>query len=246
MSDMLQAIKRTRLSEEIMAQLVELVRHGRLRPGERLPSERELAEQLGVSRASVREALRALSLKGLVVSRPGTGTFVATGILEASAVPPEDERALRDIFELRMLLEPPIAALAAQRATPADIERLRAILTEQAEQVQQGITGAEADQAFHSALAEATGNSALLRLSATLMAVLAPTRDERLQTPQRIRLSIQSHQRILDAVAAGNLKEARQAMEEHIGRVDLMLFGLPEGLFSSQEPNNNSPQSTQR
>jgi GntR family transcriptional repressor for pyruvate dehydrogenase complex len=235
MSDMLKAVKRTRLSEEIMAQLVESVRQGKLQPGERLPSERELAEQLGVSRASVREALRALSLKGLVVSRPGAGTFVATGILEASAVPPEDERALRDIFELRMLLEPPIAALAAQRAAPADIERLRAILKEQAEQVQRGITGAEADQSFHSALAEATGNSALLRLSSTLMAVLAPTRDERLQTPQRIRLSLQSHQRILDAVAAGNLKEARQAMEEHIGQVDLMLFGVPKDVFDAHD-----------
>lgn len=234
---MLRAVKRTRLYEEIVAQLAELISQGRLSPGDRLPSERELAEQLRVSRPSVREALRAMEHRGLVVSRPGSGTYIASGstegLLRAFTALAEEEQALQDIFELRMLVEPPIAALAALRATPQDQQRLESILQEQRELLEGERSAAQADVAFHSALAEAAHNQALLRLATALMEVLAPSRDERLQTPQRARLSYLSHQRIAEAVQANDWARARRAMEEHILRVDLALFGLSEEAFAS-------------
>lgn len=226
------AVQRTRLYEEVVAQLAELIRQGELRPADRLPPERELAEQLRVSRAVVREALRVMEQRGLVVSRPGTGTFIAGGSAErlAQAL---THLALEDVFELRMLLEPSIAALAAERATAEDIVRLEAALDDQERLVHLEQSAAGADAAFHAGLAEATHNRALLRLGAVLVEELAASRDESLQPPQRARLSLLSHRRVLAAVKAGAPAEARRAMEEHIRGVDLALFGLPEERFAA-------------
>ena len=233
---MLPSSKKTRLYETIVAQLGQLIQEGKLCPGDRLPPERELAARLQVSRASVREALRSLELQGLLSSRQGSGTFIAAigqeELLRAFAHLAEEGQTLRDIFELRFLLEPPIAAMAARRATPQDIARLEATVKEQEQQIQLGQSGVEADMAFHAALAEATHNQALLRLGATLMEVLAPSRDTHLQTPERSHLSLLSHRRILEAIQAGSATQARKAMEEHVVHVDRVLFGLAEEAFS--------------
>jgi len=228
--------KKTRIYETIVAQLGRLIQEGKLQPGERLPPERELAARLRVSRASVREALRSLELQGLLSSRQGSGTFIAAvsreELLRAFAQLAEEGQTLGDIFELRFLLEPPLAALAARRATPQDIACLDLAVKEQEQQIQLGQSGVEADMAFHAALAEATHNRALLRLGATLMEVLAPSRDTHLQTPERSHLSLLSHRRILEAIQAGSATQARKAMEEHVVHVDRVLFGLAEESFS--------------
>jgi GntR family transcriptional regulator, transcriptional repressor for pyruvate dehydrogenase complex len=233
---MLPSSKKTRIYETIVAQLSQLIQVGTLRPGERLPPERELAARLQVSRASVREALRSLELQGLLSSRQGSGTFIAAvsqeELLRAFARLAEEGQTLREIFELRFLLEPPIAALAARRATPQDIARLEATLKAQEQQIHLGQSGVEADIAFHTALAEATHNGTLLRLGATLMEVLAPSRDTHLQTPERSHLSLLSHQRILEAIKAGSATQAHKAMEDHVVHVDRVLFGLAEEAFS--------------
>jgi GntR family transcriptional repressor for pyruvate dehydrogenase complex len=233
---MLPSGKKTRIYEIIVVQLSELIQDGTLRPGERLPPERELAAQLQVSRASVREALRSLELQGLLSSRQGSGTFIAAisqeELLRAFARLTEEGQTLRDIFELRFLLEPPIAAMAARRATPQDIARLEATLKEQEQQIHLGQSGVEADVAFHAALAQATHNGALLRLGATLMEVLAPSRDTHLQMPERSRLSLLSHRRILEAIQARSVTQARKAMEDHVVHVDRVLFGLAEEALS--------------
>ena len=233
---MLQAIKRTRIYEAVVEQLGQLVREGKLKPGDRLPTERELAAQFRVSRASLREALRGLELRGLVASRQGSGTFIAgvdpEELLRAFNGLTDQEQSLREIFEVRFLLEPPIAALAAQRATPYDLGRLEAALRQQEERVLRDQSGAEADVAFHSALAEATHNQALLQLGAALVGVLAPSRDTRLQTPRRSQISLRSHQGILEAVKAGDAEAARRGMEAHIGQVDRVSFGLRGEVFN--------------
>jgi GntR family transcriptional repressor for pyruvate dehydrogenase complex len=223
----LQKVKRTRLYEAVEAQLAELIRRGELRPGDRLPPEREMAQRMQVSRASVREALRMMERRGLVVSRPGAGTFIPSGNAEALARS-LTHLAVDDVMELRLLLEPAIAALAARRATPEALARLEAVLQEQAQQVRLGQPAAAADAAFHAALAEATHNRALVRLGAALAEVLAPSRDDSLQTPRRAELSLRSHQAILAAIRAGAPDEARQAMAAHLHGVDLALFGLPQ------------------
>ncbi|HEY7494394.1 MAG TPA: FadR/GntR family transcriptional regulator [Candidatus Tectomicrobia bacterium] len=233
---MLPSSKRIRIYETIVAQLSQLIQAGVLRPGERLPPERELATRLQVSRASVREALRSLELQGLLSSRQGSGTFIAAvsqdELLRAFARLTEEGQTLREIFELRFLLEPPIAARAARRATPPDIARLEATLKTQEQQIHLGQSGVEADVTFHAALAQATHNGALLRLGASLMEVLAPSRDTHLQTPERSRLSLLSHRRILEAIRAGSTAQARKAMEDHVVHVDRVLFGLADETFS--------------
>lgn len=160
-------------------------------------------------------------------------------LLRAFAHLSEERQTLRDIFELRFLLEPPLAALAARRATPEDLARLEAALAAQARHLRAGESGVAADEAFHAALAEATHNRALRRLGAALMDVLAPCRNPHLQTPARVQLSLESHTRILDAVRAGDAKAAYQAMADHITRVDRLLFGLAEdalaGLLPAEE-----------
>ena len=149
---MLHAIKKTRIHEEVVTQIHDLIREGRLKAGDQLPSERELSETFKVSRTSVREALRALETKGLIISRTGMGNFVADLPIESLIAPLaklliEEKTALADIFELRKLIEPHIAALAAERATKVDIERMKSILEKQSEAVSRGETGVEADAA---------------------------------------------------------------------------------------------------
>ncbi len=230
----LTAVRRTRLFEGIVSQLRELIRDGRLQPGQRLPAERELAERFQVSRASLREAIRALEIEGLVVIRPGSGTFVseegfdaAMDVLARQLL--AHREALAEVVELRLLLEPQIATLAAQRASTEDKQGLRAILQEQEEQISRGGTGVDADTAFHSAVAAASHNQAMKRLSVTMVDLLAPSRDESLQTPERSLRSLRSHQSILAAIDAGAPQAAEQAVRDHIEGVDRELSQVAPG-----------------
>jgi DNA-binding transcriptional regulator YhcF (GntR family) len=162
----LRAVKRKRIHEDIVAQIRRHVVDGRLQPGDRLPSERVLSARFRVSRASVREAIRALESVGLVQILSGDGTYVASGLdvlLGAwRSSTPQKKDALRDAFEARKIIEPEIAALAASRATDAEIRRMEAILAQQAERVAGGQTGVELDSAFHSLLAHSTKTTCCL------------------------------------------------------------------------------------
>ena len=219
------AVERRKLYQDIMGQIRELIRDGTLKPGDRLPSGRELAERLEVSRSSVREAIRALELQGLVVSRPGAGTFVSTesldtliSIIDSSLT--EGMDILRDIFEMRRLLEPQIAALAADRATQEDIQRMVDALEEQERQIDGGGTGVEGDTAFHFAMAQATHNWALVRVISTISDILRGSRDQSLQTNGRARRSLASHAQIVPMIQRGDVEGARSAMEYHISEVE--------------------------
>jgi GntR family transcriptional repressor for pyruvate dehydrogenase complex len=231
---MLKAIKRKRLYEEIVQQIQELVREGQLKPGDRLPTERELAERLRVSRSSVREAIRALELQGLVVSRPGAGTFISAESLEAlvyalASTLSEEKNALADIFEMRRILESQVASLAAERATEEDLRRMHQALSEQERQIERGETGAEADNAFHFAIAHAAQNWALVRLMHAIEEMLRQSRDQALQTPGRPQRSLASHRRILEAIERRDREAAREAMERHIREIEPGFNTQPPG-----------------
>ena len=221
----IQQVKRRRLHEDIIHQLHSLIRQGVLKHGDRLPPERDLAEQFKVSRSSVREAIRSLELQGLVVSKRGSGTFINTDNLESvlalvAASLGTGGDTLRDIFEMRRLLEPPIAALAAQRATEEEVQRMRDILEEQQRQVQEGETGVEADTAFHFALAAATHNSALLKVVSAVEDILQMSRDRSLQEPGRPQRSLESHHEVLQMVLTRDFRGAQEAMEHHLTTVE--------------------------
>ena len=217
-----------------MTQIDELIREGRLKAGDQLPSERELAETFKVSRTSVREALRALETKGLIISRTGMGNFIADLPVESLVGPLaklliEEKAALADIFEMRKLIEPHIAALAAERATRRDIERMKNILEKQSTAVNRGETGVDADAELHFAIGQATQNQALERLVSGLMEILSHSREESLQTLDRRKASIESHRKILTAIEQHNRTKAQEAMLHHIEQVE-------ENVLSSRKP----------
>jgi GntR family transcriptional repressor for pyruvate dehydrogenase complex len=222
---MLKAIKKTRLYEEVVGQLHQLIDDGKLRAGDRLPSERELAETFRVSRSSVREAIKTLENEGMVISRPGSGTFITAVNVEA-LIPPlasllsRGKDALVDLFEMRCLVEPSIAALAAERATPADILRLKEICSDQEQQVNHETSAVESDAAFHLTIGRATHNAALQRLVASIVEILKPIREKSLQTPGRAHKSLASHREILVAIERHDPELARQAMLQHILAVE--------------------------
>ena len=217
-----------RLYEDIVQQFRVLIREGELEHGARLPSERAMAEQFKVSRSSVREAIRSLELQGLVVTKRGSGTFINTQDLEsvvallASTLSsgPGALDALDDIFEMRHVLEPQIAAMAAERANPEEVARLAEILEEQERQIAAGETGVNADTSFHFALATATHNAALIKLVSAVEDILSRSRNQTLQTPGRPSLSLASHRRILESIKIGDSEEARRAMDHHLTVVE--------------------------
>jgi GntR family transcriptional repressor for pyruvate dehydrogenase complex len=234
-------VKSTRIYAEIVRQIRSLVADGQLKSGDRLPPERDLAERFRVSRTSVREALRALESTGLVEIRAGEGAFVRQVSIEALVEPLAvviltEREAIADLYEARRLLEPPIAALAARRATPDEIAELARILDDQAREVAAGRTGIAQDAAFHSALAHSARNRAITRIVTTLMDLLAQTREESLHTPGRPQRSHQDHRRILAAIQARDEAGARQAVLDHLVAVERLVMGR-ESTTDSGEPN---------
>lgn len=230
----IEPIKSTRIYEAIVRQVKAMIAEGRLKSGDQLPPERDLAEKFVVSRTSVREALRALESLGLIEIRPGEGTFVREVSVEALIEPLalvmlSQREAIGELFEARRLLEPSIAAFAARRATPHDIEEMTRILEDQAKEVAAGRTGLVQDADFHSAIASAAHNRAISRLVHGIMDLLTQTREESLSTPGRPTRSHESHRRILEAIARRDEDAARQAMLDHLRSVEEVVL-TPDAL----------------
>lgn len=221
----LKPIRTRKIYEEIVNQIKELIGEGNLKPGDRLPSERELAERLHVSRASVREALSALAAMGVITIRPGEGTFVQT-VKNGAIVEPlamallMDRQATLDLLEAREILETETAALAARRACPEEIERLQEIIKEMEIELEEGRLGEETDVRFHLTIAEACHNSVLSRLmytvSDTIRQALRSSRQRLYQTPGNAEKLYTQHKAIYEAIASRDARGARRAMTEHL------------------------------
>lgn len=231
-------VKSARLYAEIVRQVKQLIAEGKLRSGDRLPPERELAEKFRVSRTSVREALRALESRGLIEIRAGEGAFVRDVTVETLIEPlalvilPHRE-AVGELFEARRLLEPAIAALAASRATPEDLAEMDRILEEQAREVTQGRTGVTQDAAFHAALASSAHNRAISRIVNALIDLLTQSREESLQTPGRPARSYSDHLGILEAIRHRDGVAAQRAVLDHLHAV--------EGLITAGQGGADTP-----
>jgi len=223
------AVRKTRVSQDIIEQVRDLVTSGRLKPGDRLPSERELSQALSVSRSSVREAVRAMESLGLIEARAGEGTFMASPSGSHGSDPliaslHQDWSTQHKLFEVRRVIEPDLAALAARRATTEQIERLRAILDDQEAEIARGGTGVKQDTLFHFLMAEATGNEALVRIVDSLMDLLLKTREESLQHDERRVQSLKQHRSILAAIEARDPRAAERQMRDHIRDVEVLVF----------------------
>jgi GntR family transcriptional regulator, transcriptional repressor for pyruvate dehydrogenase complex len=220
----LEPVRRSRIYEHIVDQIHALIREGRWAPGDQIPPERELAERFRVSRTSVREALRALEMQGIIESRQGGGTFVRSADTEA-LVPPlaaailRGQREMTEVLEVRELIEPGISRLAAMRANPEVVAELEQILDRQRECIASGRPFVDEDTAFHYTLARAADNHILLRLHNVILDVLRESRQTYLHVPDRPAMSLRGHEAILAAVSARDGEGAQQASLAHISEV---------------------------
>jgi GntR family transcriptional repressor for pyruvate dehydrogenase complex len=200
--------------------LERVLQQGQLPAGARLPSERELAAQLGVSRASIREAIHELTLKGRLERRPGRGTVVVSadgGGLGDSllGVMAPERREIRSILDFREAIEPPITSRAALRATPADLRSLAAAIGEM-ERAGSQADYATLDRRFHSLVARATHNPLLWRIVEVTADWMASIRQDTLQSPERQTASLAGHRAILDAIVRHDPAAAATATVEHV------------------------------
>jgi GntR family transcriptional repressor for pyruvate dehydrogenase complex len=219
------AVQTSRLYEHIVRQIEESITRGVLKPGDQLPAERELAQQFGVSRTAVREAVRVLNEKGLVEAYSGRGTFVTNGTSQAIRqsldlmIKIGQQEGSGSLAEVREVLEPGIAALAAERAGQSDIAALREAVDVMDRSRHDADAFIEADLDFHLALAEAAGNPLILSLIDSIVGLL---REQRMRTyyvgggPERGQYH---HKRILDAVEHHDPERARETMCEHMQQV---------------------------
>jgi len=228
------SIRQKRIYEEITTRLQTMVQNDDLKPGDRLPPERQLAIMFGVSRNSVREAIKSLEQHGILVSKPGAGTYIAENSQANLAMAMGDAFArerhrLDDIFELRILLEPQIAHLAAQRITEHELGELQDLITAYAKNLRDGLPVYFYDQAFHDAIAAATGNQSITLLMEQMHELLRESRDEALQSTVRSAKSLEDHRKILAALTMHDPDCARRAMMEHLMHTREIVFTSTTG-----------------
>lgn len=204
---------------------------GKIAPGRVLNGEIEASERLNVSRTAYREAVRILAAKGLIESRPKLGTRVSEPhcwhLLDPDVISwiftgTPDERLLRALFELRTIVEPAAAALAAQKRTAEQLQALRAALEEMAASTLAAEQGRQADRNFHSILLEASGNPFLASLESGVAAAVSWTTVFKQRKRPLPRDPLPDHQRVYEAVASGDASAARAAMAElvHLALLD--------------------------
>jgi len=221
-------IKPKKISEEIVEQIKALISQGQLKPGERVPSERDLAAMLGVSRPSVREAIMVLDAMGLVESRQGGGTYVRS-LTEQSIADPltgmvtNNTRLLCDLSEVRIGLESWSAYLAAQNATDEEIAEMDQLLEEMRRLAPTGGWPAEVDTRFHYAITNASHNTIQIHVLNTIHSLFKATIEVALFEFYRregyAQILLAQHEAIYGAISAHNPDLARQKMIEHLSIV---------------------------
>lgn len=226
-------IRRSRISQQIVVQLCQMIRQGHVRPGDRLPSERELSEQLQVSRASLREALRQLEHAGIVAAKQGGGTYIREvfddGILSPlSLVLDASTDLVGDLWEVRSIFEPAVASRAAIRAQPDDIAALERIVQEQHGFLNRDVPNEawlESDRAFHIAVARASRNEVSVRVIRLINELLHEGRRHFATHADRREHAYSWHRDIFARIRDGQPQPARDAMLQHLREVEEFIVG---------------------
>ncbi|HZW83980.1 MAG TPA: FadR/GntR family transcriptional regulator [Candidatus Deferrimicrobium sp.] len=222
-------IKTRKIYEEIVEQIRQLIKDGELNPGDRLLSERELCERLQVSRASVREALSALEIMGLIEVKPGEGTFIRQTSVDSIIGPMAlilsmEKDTIMELLEVRKVLEVEAAGLAAERATQEELDEMGEALEEMIQDLNEGKLGENADHKLHYAIYKATHNSVLLRLMNTIsdsMEKNIRTNRQRLYAlPGNPEKLLKEHAAIAKAIGKRDAEKARECMYEHLDRAE--------------------------
>jgi GntR family transcriptional repressor for pyruvate dehydrogenase complex len=210
-------------AEEVVARLREMIHRGELRSGDRLPPERDLAKQLGVSRPTLRAGIRSLSAVGVLKSKQGAGTFV----VEADASPALDSNPLRllaslngfssaEMFEARLLLEMAITGLAAERATSEHLAALAEELAEMYATLDEPEEYLVHDMRFHQLIAAASGNRIITALMNMVASILFDVRSKTVHRAHDLKESAEMHRQIFRSIREGNTEAARNAMRDHL------------------------------
>ncbi len=225
-------VRQKRMYEQLAEQIETLIRVGDFAPGARLPAERELAERVGVSRPSLREALIALETAGLIETRVGDGTYVRGDIPAGPVFPLSANQDLGpgalEQFEARRALECAAAELAAQRAGTDEIDALAECLARMTALVQSGGNPGVEHRSFHTGLADASHNGIIARAVRDLWRVrqgeMWNTLRRRIETPESFRAGLVFRTRLIAALRAGDRAAARAEMETHFDRVGRHYF----------------------
>jgi DNA-binding FadR family transcriptional regulator len=211
-------------ADEVINTIKAMILQGELVPYQRLPSEKELAEALGVSRPTVREAIRGLMALNILESRQGDGTYVTSLEPQLLAAPIDfllrvDEQGLAALTEIRLVLESGVAEFAANKATPQHIERLRALTNEYAASIDDVDRCMELDLAFHRELADAADSAILASILSTISALVLQSRKRTAHDHKKREVAHTDHRAITDAVASHDPAGARAAMLAHVTHV---------------------------
>lgn len=222
---MYKTVQTSRLYEQIVQQIEDSILTGVLKAGDQLPAERELAQQFGVSRTAVREAVKALREKGLVEAYSGRGTFITNGTSQAirqsldRMIKIGQPNGFMQLVEVREMLEPEIAALAATRIEPQHLSSMREAIAVMDRERTDASAFIEADLDFHLALAEAALNPLILSLIDSIVGVLREQRTRIFEMPGGPERGQFHHKRILEAVEQRDPEKARAAMRAHLKQV---------------------------
>lgn len=244
---------RSTLPEEIAQRVLDLIRAQQLRPGDRLPAERELARRLGVSRPVLREALRALALMKVVDIRHGTGTYVTSLeprqlISHLDFAFSSDESALTKVFEARRVVESGNVRLAARRVSDEALDELSALLAQLQLALDDPEQFSRVDIAFHDAICRAADNFMLAQFM-TIVDTLGKVSRQRTGRQRRVReTAVRDHRLILDALRARDPDAAERAMRGHLDHIETALHATPGGRsgdVAADAPGLDGPRATE-
>jgi GntR family transcriptional repressor for pyruvate dehydrogenase complex len=215
-----------RLYESVIEQIMNLIKNNKLKPGDKLSPERELAEKLSISRGSLREAFRVLESRGLIKSKPGGGRYIreirknghnSTENIILSL----EKSSILELLEAREMFEVKIAKIAAQRATPEDIKLIEMVLNKMNQEEElKDEKKTESDTEFHLAIASTSHNFVFVNIIKLHLDLLKETRGKTWQIPGRREKQYQEHQAILQAIKEHNSKKAGEAMLTHLKNVE--------------------------
>ena len=211
-------VRRSGLADQVIENLRALIGGGTYRIGDRLPPEADLCTMFGVGRSTLREAMRVLANRGMVDVRHGGGTFVAAMVPRETFEERIGRAALEDVYEARLMLELPLAELAAERRDARDVASMRAALRKRARAIRAGDVAlyTDADFAFHRAIAKAAKNAALLGIYESFVQVVKPLFETAVSPEYLHAESDRLHDDLSDAIAMRDVRAARRLVTSHL------------------------------
>ena len=238
---MLKPVEKKKAYEDIVQQIKTLIEDGKFKQNDQLPSERDLSETFRVARTTVREAIRTLEAMKLLQSRQGDGTYVLASSEESLARPLatalfKEKDDIRDIFYIRKIIEPHVAMLAAENATPQEIEKMEEVLQKQEVCIERNESIIETDSAFHKLMVKAASNGVIERIIVVVIDLLKQSHEKYLTVDgnnERAISSLEGHHRVLSAVKKGDVDAAQNSMLEHLEDIEELSYANRVGVIDA-------------